>query len=146
MEKRLHLKVITPDSVKLDEEVDMVIMRCTTGDMGILPQRGPVSAILDMGVLRIKNGDAERRMAVSGGVVQVLDDEVLLLCNDAEWPEDIDHDAAHAKREKAEKRIAETEDNVTVAREQVALRRALVQIEVSSYPILRSGKLDEEDA
>jgi F-type H+-transporting ATPase subunit epsilon len=145
MEKKLHLRVVTPDTVKLDEEVDMVIMRCTTGDMGILPQRGPVSAILDVGVLRIKNGDAERRMAVSGGVAQVLDDDVLLLCNDAYWPDDIDHAEAQAEREEAEKRISEAEDNMHVRVDQVALRRALVRIEVSSYPLLRSGKLEEDE-
>jgi len=139
MAGKLHLRVITPESVKLDEQCDMVIMRCTTGDMGILPRHEACSAILDYGVLRVVNDQNERHMAVFGGIVQVKDDEVTLLANEAQWPEDIDRTLAEAEREATERRLQETGDAVEMQRQQVSLRRTLVQIEVSSYPLLSVG-------
>jgi F-type H+-transporting ATPase subunit epsilon len=138
--KKLHLKIITPEQVKLDEKADMVIMRCTTGDMGILPGHQACSAILDYGVMRIMDDDNERRIAVFGGIAQVRNDEVFILANDAQWPEDIDH--AHAKRERelAERQIRDSEDDVEIQRNQVLMRRTLVQMEVSSYPLVSKAK------
>ena len=140
MANKLQLRVITPDTVKVDEPVDMVIMRCTTGDMGILPGREPVSAVLDFGVLRIISDHEERGMAVYGGITQVQDNEVLILCNDAEWPEEIDRHAVELERAEAERRIKETQDKAQLQKDQFTIRRALVQIEVSSYSILGHKK------
>jgi len=141
---KLQLKIITPEDVKLDEQTDMVIMRCTTGDMGILPGREACSAILDYSVLRILTGGIERRMAVFGGIAQVRDDVVTILANDAQWPDDIDRARAQAEHDEAEQRIRESVDDVEIQRDQVMLRRTLVQIEVSSYPLI-SAKIEREE-
>ena len=140
MAKKLQLRVITPDEMKVDEPVDMVIMRCTTGDMGILPQREPVSAVLDFGVLRIISNDEERWMAIYGGLAQVQNDEVLILCHGAEWPEEIDRHAVEHERAEAERRLKTAQDKAQHQKDQFDMRRALVQIEVSSYPLLGAGK------
>jgi F-type H+-transporting ATPase subunit epsilon len=146
MAGKLRLRVITPESVKLEEQCDMVIMRCTTGDMGILPQHESISAILDMGVLRIvSTGQPERHLAVFGGIAQVMDDEVTLLTNGAQWPEDIDRAMAQAEHDQAERRLQDAEDDVEVQQHQVALRRTLVQIEVSAYPLLNTGQHSKDE-
>jgi len=138
--KKLHLRIITPEQVKLDESADMVIMRCTTGDMGILPGHQACSAILDYGVMRIMDGDSERRIAVFGGIAQVRGDEVFVLANDAQWPEDIDQARAQRERELAERQMRDSEDDVEIQRNQVMMRRTLVQMEVSSYPLVSKPK------
>jgi F-type H+-transporting ATPase subunit epsilon len=75
------LRVITPESIAIDEPCDMVIVRCVTGDMGFLPRHEACSAILGDGDLRIIDGKEERRKHVSGGIVQIKNDEVTLLTN-----------------------------------------------------------------
>ena len=137
--EKLRLRIATPENVKFDEDADMVIMRCITGDMGILPKHEACSAILDFGVLRIINGDDERRMAVFGGIAQIKDNALTILANDAQWPEDIDVALVEAEREKVHRRIQESVDDLEIQKDQVLMRRTLVQIEVSSYPIL-AGK------
>ncbi|MCL2030471.1 MAG: ATP synthase F1 subunit epsilon [Oscillospiraceae bacterium] len=134
--KQVRLRIITPEEIKVDERAAMIIMRCTTGDMGILPGHEARSAVLDYGVLRILNPDGERRIAVFGGLAEVRDDVVTVLANAAEWPEDIDRARAEADRELAERRLQETQDDLEVRSNQAVLRRSLVQIEVSSYPLL----------
>jgi len=134
--EKLRLRVATPNNTKFDESADMVIMRCITGDMGVLPEHEPCSAVLDYGVLRIlKDGD-ERRMAVFGGIAQVRDNVVNILANDAQWPEEIDMSLVEAQREKAERRMQESVDDLEIQRDQVLVRRTLVQTEVSAYPLI----------
>jgi len=138
---KLRLRIATPESVKFDDDVSMVIMRCITGDMGILAHHEPTSAILDFGVLRIITDDSERRMAVYGGIAQVRDNVVTILANEAQWPEDINLAFAQSERERMERRSQEDLDDLDIQRDQVLMRRTLVQIEVSSYPLLtKSGQ------
>ena len=74
-----------------DEQVNMVIMRCTTGDMGIMAGHAAYSAVLDIGILRILDDDAdERRIALFGGVARVLDNLLTILVHDAKWPDELD--------------------------------------------------------
>jgi len=139
--EKLHLRVATPDRIKYDRDADMVIIRCITGDMGILPKHEACSAILDYGVLRIINGEEEQRMAVFGGLAQVRDDFITILANDAQWPEDISVSDAEAERDRAARVIQETADAIELQKEQVAMRRTLVQIEVSAYPLISGAGL-----
>jgi len=136
---KLSLRVATPENVKFDDSADMVILRCITGDMGILPNHEACSAILDYGVLRILGDGGEQRLAVFGGMAQVRDNVVTVLANDAQWPQDIDVALVESEQEKILRRIRESVDALHIQKEQVLLRRTLVQIEVSSYPIL-AGK------
>ena len=134
--RKLHLRIATPDSVKYDEEAEMVIMRCITGDMGILADHEATSAILNYGILRIFNDDEERRMAVFGGIAQVGDNKVTILANDAQWPEDIDIAFVEAERDRMERRSKESQDDLALQKDQVLMRRTLVQMEVSTFPLL----------
>jgi len=141
--KKLRLRVATPDNVKFDKDADMVIMRCITGDMGILPKHEACSAILDYGVLRIMNDGEERRMAVFGGIAQVQDNVVTILANEAQWPEDIDLAYAESERDRTSRRLQDNDDDLEIQKEQVSLRRSLVQIEVSAYPILSKTEFSD---
>ncbi|MCL2223702.1 MAG: ATP synthase F1 subunit epsilon [Defluviitaleaceae bacterium] len=105
-DKKIELRVIAPTMAtdkspyKFQKSVDMVIMRCTTGDMGILPGRMPVSAVLDSGVLRIFDEEAsnqESQMVVLGGVAHVSDDILTILSDAAYKPDEIDTAEVTAK-------------------------------------------------
>jgi len=140
--EKLRLRIATPDKKILDEDAEMVIMRCISGDMGVLPKHEACSAILDIGVLRILNGGDERRMAVFGGIAQVRDNVVNILANDAQWPEDIDLSLAEAERDNTARHMQESSDALEIQRDQVLMRRTLVQIEVSSYPLISKAERD----
>ena len=141
---KLRLKVSTPDNIKFDEDAELVIMRCISGDMGIMANHMTCSAVLDYGVLRIFNDDSERKIAVYGGIAQMRDNVLTILANDAQWPEDIDLAQVEAEREKAERRMRESTDDLQIQRDQIKMRRTLVQIEVSSYPLISPSSGREE--
>ena len=143
--KKLHLRIATPENIKYDEEAEMVIMRCITGDMGILADHEATSAILDYGVLRIINGDEERKMAVFGGIAQVGDNKLTILANDAQWPEDIDMAFVEAERERMARRSQESLDDLAIQRDQILMRRTLVQMEVSTFPLISRTNREENE-
>ena len=140
--QKVRLRIITPEQIKVDEDANMVIIRCITGNMGILPGHEAYSVALDYGILRILHDDIEMRIAVYGGLASIQNDVLTILTNDAEWPEDIDRARAEADREHAERRLQERTDDIEIQHDQVLLRRALVQIEISSYQF---GSKDEDE-
>jgi len=130
--KKFRLRIITPALIKVDEDVERVIMRCTTGAMGILAGHETRSAALIAGILRILNNEVERRIVVYGGLAMMENDVLTILTNGTEWPEDIDLARAEAEREQAERRVLEREDDLELKHDQLLLRRALVRIEAGS--------------
>jgi F0F1-type ATP synthase epsilon subunit len=71
------------------------------------------------------------------------DNVLTVLANDAEWPEDIDYAKVEAEREQTERRLRDSVDNYEIRRDQILLRRTLVQMEVSAYPLISPGIPDE---
>jgi len=134
-DKKFHLRVITPTEIKIEEEVEMVIMRCLDGAMGVLAGHEPHLCVLDIGVLRILDNDQERSLAVLGGIAEVKGDAVVILADDAHWPDEIDSDRAQRAKERRERAIRERRDDRELAQDQIHLRRAMVRIEVGSLPL-----------
>jgi F-type H+-transporting ATPase subunit epsilon len=144
-DKRVHLQIITPSGVKIKEDVDMVIMRAITGDMGILPGHEAMSAILDVGVLRAITDGHENYLAVFGGLAEVRDDTLTIITSLAETPDEISRARAEADKEKAERNLQEgITDTSDVYHGQARIRRSMVRIEVSSYPIISSRSGEDE--
>jgi len=135
-DKQFRLRVITPTETKIDQPVNMVIMRCLDGDMGILQGHQPYLCVLDIGVLRIQTRrKRERKLAIFGGIAEVYPDELVIVTDEAHWPKDIDKDRAEEAREHLERVIQEKTDDRELALDQILLRRALVKIEVGSLPL-----------
>ncbi|MDR3239515.1 MAG: ATP synthase F1 subunit epsilon [Clostridiales bacterium] len=135
--QKIHLRVVTPVQILFDEDVDMIVLRGAEGDMGILPGHERRAALLGYGTLRIfQAGKEEGKLAVLGGFAEIADGHVTVLSDAAEWPDKIDKSRAEAAKKRAEQRILQKDSDVDMQRAELALRRALVRIEVSSYPLI----------
>ena len=142
MDKKIRLRVVTPEAVKEQMDVDMVIMRCKTGDLGVLHGHENCSAVLDYGVLRVLNDGTERRMAVFGGLVQIADNVVNMLTNGALWPGEI-----HKPEDWESSGIAQDdEDDLVLLRDQILLRRTMVEHEGTVHTILVDADEDQSTA
>ena len=136
-DKTMRLRILTPFGTKVDENVNMVVMRCLTGDWGVLPGHAPSSAVLKYGALRMMNGDYERMIAVYGGIASVRDNVITVLTSEADWPEEIDLARARAEYDQAEQRLRERTDDIEMQFDTLRIRRALVQIEISAYSLTK---------
>ena len=77
-DKKIELRVVSAGRARQPELVDMVIMRCTTGDLGVLPGRVPISMTLESGMLRMFKDGKEEHISVMGGVANVSNDIVTI--------------------------------------------------------------------
>lgn len=58
---KLKLQITTPDKNFYKGDVDMVIVRARTGEMGILPNHAPLVTVLDIGYVRLKDSSNEKK-------------------------------------------------------------------------------------
>ena len=144
MPSKTHLRIITPEKIFLDEDVDMVIMRTTSGDIGVLPGHTLLTTTLSYGVIIITNDDKERRASLFGGFSKIDNDSVTILTEAAEWPSEIDSKRASDAIKRAEDRLKKRE-GIDIIRAEVALRKANIRLELSSYKLDEAGNFVKMD-
>ncbi len=78
----LNVSVISPESVLFQGETDSVVAPAYDGEVGILTGHAPLMALLGDGQLRL-GGGAGPRFQVSGGFMQVLNNDVRIVTEKA---------------------------------------------------------------
>lgn len=130
-DKTLNLQIISPTRVFFDEAVDMVEMKTTEGEIGVLAGHIPLTTILEPGVLRIKTDGNVREAALHDGFVQIQKDKVTVLAESCEWPDEIDANRAEKAKERAERRLTSGSKEVDMVRAELALKKALIRIDLA---------------
>ena len=126
------LKIVTPDGLLFDGQAEKLIVRTTTGDMGILAGHINCVAPLGMGRATVVVDGQRRYAACIGGMVSVVNGAVSLVPTTFEWAEDIDLQRAEAAADRAQHVIDDkdaTDTDIRLA--QARLKRALVRSNVA---------------
>lgn len=101
--KQIKLKIVTPEKILFEDIVSQVSVSTIMGEITILPNHIPLVSQLSSGEIVIKTEQGkEDLMAISGGFIEVLPDQVVILADTAERAEDIDEARAEEARQKAE--------------------------------------------
>ena len=132
MDQKILLRVVTPSRQVVREDVEEVQAPGREGYLGILPGHAPLISELKPGEFTYRQGREVRGFAVSGGILEVLPEQVTVLAESAETPEDIDVARAQAARERAEKRLRSPDPDTDIQRAIVALERALIRLQVAT--------------
>ena len=128
------LKIVTPDGLEYDGQAEELVVRTTTGDIGILAGHTDCVAPLGMGRATIVADGQRRYAACIGGLLSVVNGEVNLVPTTFEWAESIDAARAAASQQRAEEILAKTDASETdIKLAQARLHRALVRQSVASY-------------
>ena len=127
-----QLKIVTPDGLAYDGQAEELIVRTTTGDMGILAHHINCVAPLGMGRATVLIDGKKRYAACIGGMVSVVNGEVTLVPTTFEWAEDIDAMRAELSAERAKKILADkTSTDADLRMAEARLKRALVRSNVA---------------
>ena len=124
------LRIITPDRVFYEGEASMVEFNTIEGEIGIYKQHVPTTVIISPGILTITEEGGMKEAALHAGFAEILQDEVVILAEIIEWPEEIDAGRAEAAKERAEERIRSKTPETDILRAETALQRALARIHV----------------
>ena len=128
------LKIVTPDGLIFDGQAEELIVRTSTGDMGILAGHINCVAPLGMGRATVVTEEGRRYAACIGGMITVVDKAVTLVPTTFEWAESIDAARAEASQQRAERTLQKkdaTDTEIKLA--QARLHRALVRKSVASF-------------
>jgi F-type H+-transporting ATPase subunit epsilon len=79
----LKVSVISPERILFEGEVDSVIAPAFDGEVGILTAHAPMMTLLGKGTLRLGANGAQGSFAVDGGFLQVVDDQVRVVTEQA---------------------------------------------------------------
>ena len=131
--EKFKVEVLTPEGEVFSDEVEMVSTRTTVGSIGILAHHQPLLGMLDPTELRLYKSESDVvSYAQAEGYVQVADDLVLILVEEAIKPEDLNASELEEKLRRAEDELSSADDDSESKR--VALRekrRAEAFLEIS---------------
>ncbi len=134
----IQLEIVSPDKVVYSKDIDMLIVRSTAGELGILPNHAPMVAGLVPHAMRVKVDGGEELIAVGGGFMEVQPKKISVLASAAEQPVDIDVNRAKEAYARAKARVEAVKDgtstqekDIDLARAEASLKRAAARLQVT---------------
>jgi F-type H+-transporting ATPase subunit epsilon len=109
-----QFELVTPSRTLYSGHAEMIVCRTVDGEIAFLANHMPYIGALDTSVVRIvgpaadADGSAEPdiRLAVHGGFVEVKDNQVIMLADEAELAAEIDVEAARRAETEAEQSLS----------------------------------------
>lgn len=129
---KFQVEIITPERVFYTGEASMIEFNTTEGQIGVLKHHIPLTTVLAPGLVTITEDEDTKYAAVHAGFAEILGEKVTLLAEIAEWPNEIDVKRADAAEGRARDRLERKDENLDVARAEIALRKAIVRKEVAT--------------
>lgn len=131
MAKLFKLRIITQDKIFYEEEVSSINIETIEGRRQILATHLPLIGILIPTISKITcENKEEKNFFSSSGIIKVNTEEVLMLCDAAEWPENIDRVRAEESKARAQGRISK-KGEMDIRRAKLALLRSMKRLEIS---------------
>lgn len=130
MAKTMRLRVVTPDSVVVDDEVRSVRFTGVDGSYGILPGHAPLMTATEPGPLGIRYpDDREEALVVTDGFAEVRNNVLTVVCEAGERADQIDVERARQAEQRAREALEgrKTMDAKQLMQAEAALRRAMVR-------------------
>lgn len=123
------LAIISPKGIYLEEEVDSLSVKLTSGYRTILAHHISLIGALAYAPMHFVKGTKIEYFAIHGGAISVKDNRVSLIVNGIEAKKDIDIERAKEAKKRAENRLDNKNDiNIDVERARHALLRAIARI------------------
>ncbi len=131
-DKKIHLKIITPEKIVFENDVDSITAQGVNGSFGILPDHIPFMAALDVDTAEVLKDGNKIIFSIIGGAFQFKQNEAIILTEAAEISSDIDAQRAKLAKERAEASLssAQTPRDVKIAN--AAIARAMARLKAAS--------------
>jgi F-type H+-transporting ATPase subunit epsilon len=132
----IRFQLVALSGTKFDDDVYEVVLPTLDGEIGILQDHMPLVSVASNGVIMVrrdaKDSDTQREFfATNGGVVEVSDNKLRVLVDEADAADDISEAEAEAAVERAKKMVAEAKDQVSLERAQQLVDRSSVRLHVA---------------
>jgi F-type H+-transporting ATPase subunit epsilon len=131
-DKTFHLEIVTPKRIVFKGEATSFSAPGVNGGFQVLHSHAPLLASVKIGKVKIiETSGTESHYAISGGFVEVRENNVILLAETAERTDEIDVERVKAARDRAVKRLAKKYPDTDIERAKLALYRALNRLKIA---------------
>lgn len=132
----IHFQLVSLSGVKYDEEVYEVILPTLDGQIGVLPGHMPLISAATDGVVSVRRTSQERddmmdHFAISGGVIEVANNVLRVLVDEADHADEINEAETQKAIERAQQMKREAKDQVSLERAQNLIDRSTVRLQVA---------------
>jgi F-type H+-transporting ATPase subunit epsilon len=127
----IRCEIVSQDRTVFEDDVDIVVLPGTDGEMGILPHHAPLLTTLKYGLIKVRMKEQEQVFTVAGGVAEIQPEIVTVLADAAEDVAEIDEERAQAAKRRAEEMLEKgvPTDTDTYLAIEAALRRSNLRLE-----------------
>jgi F-type H+-transporting ATPase subunit epsilon len=130
MAATLKLEIVTPEKTAYSEDVEMVTLPGSEGELGVYPNHVPLLTTINPGELRVLKGGQETFLAIGEGFVEITGSTVSVLTDMALDVNAIDEAAAEEAVARARAAMKEDLGKEEVASVQASLQKSLAQLHV----------------
>lgn len=133
----IHFQLVALSGTKYDDDVYEVILPTLEGEIGVLQDHMPLVSVATTGAIAVrkdqKDSDSAREFfAISGGVIEISNNTLRVLVDEADHADDINEAEAEAAIERANKLKAEAKDEVSLDHAQQLVDRHTVRLQVAN--------------
>lgn len=133
MADTFQLQIATPERLLVDEQVTSAELPGLNGYMGILAGHAPLMSALGPGVLSYEGGgEGAHVYAIAGGFVEISENQVRVLADNAEAAQDIQVDKARQELEQANRDLHQAKDTGESERALRAAQHAQARIDAAA--------------
>ena len=136
MSRTMHLEVVSNEEQLYSDQASFIVVPTLLGELGIYPGHTPIMSLLKPGVLRIQSQDGknEQLLAISGGLLEVRQDSVIVLSDVAIRSQALDRERANLAKKNAEERLRNAGDSHQAkVNVEAALAAAIAQLKALEY-------------
>jgi F-type H+-transporting ATPase subunit epsilon len=131
-----HFQLVSLSGTKFDDDVYEVILPTLDGEIGVLDHHMPLVSVATTGAIMVrrqqKDSDRQREFyAISGGVVDVANNTLRVLVDEADHADTINEAEAQAAHERAQMMLAEAKDEVSLEQAQALVDRSATRLHVA---------------
>ncbi len=132
----IHFQLVSLGGVKLDTEAYEILLPTLDGVIGVLPGHMPLISAATHGIVSVRHNATDKDdmmdvFAISGGVIEVADNSLRVLVDEADNAEEISEAEAQKAYESAKKMMAEAKDQVSLEHAQTLIDRSSVRLQVA---------------
>ena len=133
----VHLQIVTLTGTKFNDDVYEVILPTLDGEIGVLSGHMPLVSVATDGVIMVRRQQtdpdyAREYFAISGGVIQVENNVLKVIVDEADHADTINQAEAEAAHQRALELKAEAKDQVSLDHAQALVDRTAVRLQVAS--------------
>ena len=132
----IHFQLVSLSGKQFDEDVYEVVLPTLDGEIGVMKDHMPLVSVAKVGVVAVrrdqKDSDSQREyFAINGGAIEVSDNQLRVLVDDADNADEISESEAQKALELAKKMKTEAKDEVSLEHAQELVDRHTVRLNVA---------------